>query len=244
VARPETDTRDDSWKADTAHQQNVEQKIARKRELLAPWVSDQRVLHLGAGGGSVGRPSDDVGWLHGWLDAVASEAVGLDVDDAAVTAAQRQGFDLRSADVQAFDLDASFDVVVATDVLEHVTNPGQVLDRAHAHLVDDGELLVTTPRMTIPWWTLQGLVDGGDPEDHPEHVAAFTRHHLKRLLDRHGFDVVEYESWGFDRQGLSAADRAWRLVEKQLARVVPSVAHVQHFIVATADGGYIGREVS
>jgi hypothetical protein len=46
---------------------------------------------------------------------------------------------------------------------------------------------------------------------------------------------ARYQSWGFDRAGVSLPDYAWRLVERNLARVWPSLEHVQHFTVAMHD---------
>lgn len=221
------------WDADlSAHRQNNDTKGARKRALLAPHVRGQDVLHLGAGGGSVGRPDDHSDWLHGWLDDVAASAVGIDVDAAAVTAAQRFGYDVREADAQDFALGETFDVVAAPNVIEHVSNPGQLVACAREHLRPGGELLITTDRITIPWWTLQALRNGGCPGTCHEHVCAFTRDHLERLCDRQGMAVTHYESWGFDREGVTRADKAWRVIERQLARVWPHVEHVQHFVVA------------
>jgi len=123
--------------------------------------------------------------------------------------------------------------VCAPNVIEHVANPGVMLERARDHCRPDGVVLLTTDRITIPWWTLQAWRNGGCPETHPDHVCAFTRDHLERLCRRCGLEPVAYCSWGFDREGVTTADRVWRMVERQLARVWPHLEHVQHFMAAT-----------
>jgi SAM-dependent methyltransferase len=223
------------WGDEQAHAANVSEKAQRKRDLMRGYIEGKQVLHLGAGGGNVGRPDDDVDWFHGWLDEVADRAVGIDVDAQAVATAQTQGYELVEADAQNFDMDAEFDVVAAPNIIEHVGDPGSLLECARDHLCPDGRLLITTDRITVPWWTLQAIRNGGCPETHPDHVVTFTRDQLRRLFRRRGLREVAYQSWGFDRSGVTGPDRAWRVVERQLARLWPTIEHVQHFAVAAPE---------
>ena len=76
--------------------------------------------------------------------------------------------------------DASFDAAVASEVLEHVAEPGELLDEIHRVLAAGGKLLLTAPFL----W--------------PEHAAPsdfsrFTSYGLARLLAGHGFTVVRRE---------------------------------------------------
>lgn len=218
------------WADDPRHADNISTKRARKFNLLAPHI-DGDVLHLGAGGGDAGLEVES-GWLHPALDELADSLVGIEIDAADVEAARDLGHDLRQSDATDFHLDESFDVVVAPNIIEHVTDPGALLRCSHDHLRDGGRIVITTPRMHIPWWTLQTLRDGS-PIDHPEHVMCFSEVHLRRLLDRSGFQVVHYESWGFDRNGMSVADSLWRAVERRLSSVpgLGDIEHMQHLIV-------------
>lgn len=218
------------WSDDPRHADNISTKRARKIDLVSPHVEGD-VLHLGAGGGDAGL-SVESGWLHPALDELADSLVGIEIDADDVEAARDLGHDLRQGDATDFDLPDLFDVVVAPNVLEHVSDPGALLRRSHDHLRNGGRIVITTPRMHIPWWTLQTLLDG-TPVDHPEHVMSFSEAHLRRLLDRSGFEVVQYQSWGFDRDGMSIADSLWRVVERRLSSVpgLDDIDHMQHLIV-------------
>jgi SAM-dependent methyltransferase len=67
--------------------------------------------------------------------------------------------------------DASFDLVLATDVLEHVEDDRQALAELHRVLRPGGWVLMTVPAFTSLW----GL------QDHVSHH--FRRYHLPALLD-------------------------------------------------------------
>lgn len=87
-----------------------------------------------------------------------------------------------------------FDVVVAGDVLEHLLDPGAVLDRLRPLVKPDGRLLVSLPNVanvTVRLSLLagrfeygpRGILDG-------THVRFFTRKTGRRLLASHGFTIL------------------------------------------------------
>ncbi len=157
------------------------------------------------------------GRLLSWLDALPASSV-LDVgcsDGMLGGLARRSGHQVSGVDVVRHDgveqrLDhffeadlatglpaetETYDVVVAADILEHVTDPGMLLDDIKEHLKDDGQLLVSVPNFGH-WYprgrTALGLFDYDQrgPLD-IGHVRFFTRRSFERLLRRHGWHVVE-----------------------------------------------------
>lgn len=230
---------DDDWRTNPRHKTNVTRKAERKRDLFGEWINrDDDVLHIGCGGGFAGRPGES-GWFHADLDdMIDGVLVGIDTDREAVESARENGYDVRHGDATALNLPERFDVVAAPNIIEHVDNPGQMLECVQTHLRPEGKLLLTTDRMLIPWWLLQMLKDGESPGVHPEHTMHFCKEHLDALLNRTDFHPVAYQPWGFKRLGLTPADRAWRAVERLLTHVpgLHDIDKVQHFMVAEPTG--------
>jgi SAM-dependent methyltransferase len=82
-------------------------------------------------------------------------------------------------DAQALGIrDASFDVVLCTEVLEHLPEPQRAIDEIYRVLVPGGELLLTT-RFLFPI------------HDAPHDYFRFTKYGLRHLLRR--FEIAELE---------------------------------------------------
>ncbi len=78
---------------------------------------------------------------------------GIEVDARPVKIAQSRGYDVRQADAthgMPFD-DATFDLVTALDVIEHVDDDGAILREARRVLKPSGWLLITTPAFQWLW---------------------------------------------------------------------------------------------
>jgi SAM-dependent methyltransferase len=84
-----------------------------------------------------------------------------------------------------------FDAAVMADVIEHLPDPGDALDRIHRLLAPDGVLMLALPDagsgvarvLGARWWSVL-----------PTHVQYFTRESLSRLLARHGFAVEWFDT--------------------------------------------------
>lgn len=90
--------------------------------------------------------------------------------------------------------DASFDLVVCTETLEHVRDVQLLLSEARRVLRPGGTLAISTPahgRLTA----LRALVVGWERVLQPlsPHLRFFTRRSLDRLLDGMGFEVASLE---------------------------------------------------
>lgn len=159
--------------------------------VLASVEPEDRVLDVGCVQHDADNEARDR-WLHGHLREHAAEVVGIDYLKEDVQALENRGYDVRVADAEAFDLEESFDVVVAGELIEHLVNPGAFLECASEHLTEDGTLVLTTPN---PWAFhrfRQALSD--DVFVNPEHTCWFDRKTLTQLLKRcdYRIDTVEY----------------------------------------------------
>ena len=137
-----------------------------------------RVLDLGCRSGALTRH---------FLDG--NEVVGLDVDRAALAKAEALGIEPVEADVEQplpF-ADASFDAVVAGEVLEHLQLPEALVAEARRVLRPGGVLVGSVPNAFRLQSRLRFL-RGRDPEDDPTHLHLFSPAVVRVLL--RGFEDV------------------------------------------------------
>lgn len=130
----------------------------------------------------------DPNWLHQHLYACADEVLGLDYLEKDVEKLAEQGYNVTFGDAENLSLSRRFDTIVAGELIEHLSNPGSFLDCCREHLVDDGQLILTTPNV---WGVtyLKRLLFAGEVHCNEEHACWYDRRTLRQLLERHGFDV-------------------------------------------------------
>lgn len=133
------------------------------------------------------------------------EVVGLDVaEDGVRHAREALGLDAVRGDLLTHDFGARrFDVVCLWDTIEHLARPDLALERIR-DLSPSGALLSLT---TGDLDSLVARLRGGRWRliHPPTHLHYFTRASLRRLLERHGFDLVHDRRCGFYRSVESAA---------------------------------------
>ena len=78
-----------------------------------------------------------------------------------------------------------FDSVLCNQVLEHIFNPDEFLSEIKRVLKPGGRLLLTVP---FVW----------DEHEQPHDYARYSSFGLKALLDKNGFNVIEYKKIGAD----------------------------------------------
>ena len=155
---------------------------------------DERGALLAAAVGGPGRRVLDVGCRTGMLTqyyTAGNEVVWIDVDREALgVASARLGIETVWADVEEglpFD-DASFDVVVAGEVLEHLADPAAAVRHIRRVLRPGGRFAGSVPNA----FRLKSRVAyalGRYPADwDPTHLQLFTPAALRRLLS--GFEDV------------------------------------------------------
>jgi 2-polyprenyl-3-methyl-5-hydroxy-6-metoxy-1,4-benzoquinol methylase len=124
--------------------------------------------------------------------------VGVDLDDPKLAAhwqvRQRPNLELRTLDVTGGlpYADGEFDLVCATEVLEHVPGPEQIV--AEMARVAGRHLLVSVPHE--PLWRALNVVRGAylrDLGNTPGHINHWTKRDFLAMLARHG-EVIEARS--------------------------------------------------
>lgn len=140
--------------------------------------------------GGPGRRILDLGCRDGALTRTYTEGndvVGVDADRDALAAAEKLGIETRWADLDeplAFD-DASFDVVVAGELLEHLRDPVRLVAEARRVLRPGGTLVASVPNAYRLKNRLRFLA-GRKPEDDPTHLQMFSPSQVRGMLT--GFD--------------------------------------------------------
>lgn len=168
-------------------------EIVDRIEWLTAQCVGKRVIHVGFADAGFRLEQGRAGrWLHGHLHEVAGELVGIDADPAGVAAATEDGFETYVVDctdaaaVAALGIEPA-DVVLAGEVIEHVSAPGLFLDAMHHLCKPEGILIVTTPN-AYGLINVAASITRRVEINHPDHVVMFTWRTLTELMRRSGWD--------------------------------------------------------
>ena len=136
--------------------------------------------------GGPGRHVLDLGCRDGALTqayAGGNEIVGVDADREALAEAQKLGIETRWADLDdALPFgDATFDVVVAGELLEHLRDPRRLVDEARRVLRPRGTFVASVPNAYRLKNRLRFLL-GRKVEDDPTHLQLFSADDVRALL--------------------------------------------------------------
>jgi len=164
--------------------------ISRKRLIhrLVKAIRPHRTLDIGCGSGLITKV----------LAEASTEVLAVDVSEQAVRVSRGNlgkatNVLLKVVDVfqsrdAISDWSGSFDLVVLSEVLEHMQD-------------DDGALNIVRQLLRERSWLLLSVP--GDPklwnaeDEQAGHVRRYTREELCRKLTEHGFQIVRMINWGF-----------------------------------------------
>lgn len=175
------------------------QLIEDRVEYLAKAVAGLSILDIGV----VAHTKEAIAhpqWLHGHLSRSAAQCLGVDILPESVEFLKSQGFNVKLADLIEGPLPETFDLIVAGEVLEHLSSPGRLIDSCAAMLSKGGRLFVTVPN---PWYInviSKNLRRSSVFIDSADHVVWYDPNSIYELGQRCGLELVKWSGISVGKQ--------------------------------------------
>lgn len=211
-------------------------KLSRKMtcnrvDYLLKICRGKKVLHVGCSDSPFHKERHEAGsLLHEQLSCVTGELWGIDNDMDSINwlLANTAMTNLIISDAESVDLTDlynKFDVVLATELIEHLSNPGTALTGFMKYLLPDGKLVVTVPNA----FSFRNLVNTlfGIEKVHSQHVMWFSYATLKVLLQRSGYSEIKVRPYQTK-------------VREGLPMIYDICVHIMHLVSPWFSEGLIG----
>ena len=175
-------------------------EIVQRVDFIKTMCAGKKVLHLGCTNWPYTEDSiKNSMLLHFDLERAASALYGFDFDQAGLDIlAGAGGKNLYRADLERLDevpLSETFDVIIAGEIIEHLSNPGHFLRGIKRFMNAKTQLIITTVNAySAVRFVIYGLRGKGGTNEpvHPDHVAYYSFKTLGLLLDREELKVEEF----------------------------------------------------
>ena len=200
--------------------------VKSRLPVIRRYVSGSRVLDLGCVDHDASTEAT-ASWLHRYVSDHAETVLGVDIAREEVEKLRAKGYNVVHGDVETLDLGLRFDVIVAGELIEHVSNQGLFFDTCRRHLNPGGVLILSTPNALSLVGFAAVLLLGNRPVN-TDHVLFHNFATLRQSLARCGFEVAE-GYYVLDREhGLRfMVDRIATLVRRDFASGLLCVARVR-----------------
>ena len=181
------------------------QKLADPFAFIEHCAKGKSVLNVGPAGGIDGYlPNNKDAWLHERIRCHASELVGVDIDAKAIEYAASYNYEILNENCEKMALGKEFDLIVMSDVIEHVNAPVTAINNLLSHLTEDGKLIITTPNATAGNILIRSLLHC-EINVLADHVTTYYPEHFKAICDRlhctldavYMFDHKDKRTWSF-----------------------------------------------
>jgi glycosyltransferase involved in cell wall biosynthesis/ubiquinone/menaquinone biosynthesis C-methylase UbiE len=134
------------------------------------------------------------------------------------------------------EVGSGFDVVIAGDVIEHLSHPVDALRQIYSVLRPGGQVFLSVPnfghwypRLRVAFglfgYDRRGILDA-------THLRFFTRTSLRRLVKRAGFDILEETATGLPLGVItdSSGAKLVRAIDDSLVRLRPTLFGYQYLL--------------
>ncbi len=152
-------------------------------------TSFSNILDIASGSGA---------WLGRFTNIEPAKKMGLDLDV--------NQFQLKDVDARAFNFDdysdeifGNFDLITCIELIEHLENPGKLIQLIKNNLSKDGTCVMSTPNIhSIPArlrFLLKGRLGHFDDKSDPTHIYPVYTENLVRVLSNHNLlltDTISY----------------------------------------------------
>ena len=161
-------------------------------DIILPYIKGKEVLDLGCVNHNSKYKNDPL-WVHGFLNK-HSKVLGVDILKEEVEKLKKEGYNIIYDDVETMNLNKKFDVIVAGELIEHLSNQGLFLENCKRHLKEKGILILTTPHTFNLRYSLMNLFLLRDnPKVCQEHTCQYSPQTIRELLERNGFNVLKID---------------------------------------------------
>lgn len=189
------------------------------------------VLHLGCTDAPLTEPRFRQGQLlHMKILDVAARATGVDIDAATIGWLKEQGVpDLHVGDAESLELilaeiDYMPQVIVAGEILEHLSRPLDFLLSIQGVMRGGAELIISVPNAF--WFAGVLHVALGGEKVHPQHVAYYSYHTVAQLLSRALLEISDIAPCGYGTMAarLDLRGRVPHFVDATVRTLFPHLA--------------------
>ncbi len=175
-------------------------QLVQRVDFIKKMCEGKRVLHLGCTNSPYTNDSiqNDM-LLHHDLKKVAKELYGFDYDAEGLEIFKQIGEkNIYWADLEKLDeveLNETFDVIIAGEMIEHLSNPGLFLRGIKRFMNKDSKLVITTINaysgMRFFIYGLRGRGGANEPV-HPDHVAYYSYKTLNLVVEREKLKIKDF----------------------------------------------------
>jgi len=149
---------------------------------LAQANSNSKILDVGCSSGLLLDDLIKLGFS-------ANNLFGIDISEKAIINCKKNGFENTFVmDAQSINLNQKFDIIIASDCLEHLKDDDKALQNWYNLLKPNGIALVFVPAFMFLW------------SQHDEvnmHYRRYQRNELKNKLKNNGFEITKSSFWNF-----------------------------------------------
>lgn len=204
---------------------NSKVKIVKDRwEFMEKYVRDKVVLDVGCA--ELVATTKDYNkkerWIFEKIRKIAEDLVGLDINREQVAELQKLGYKVILGDVEKINLNRTFDVIFAGELIEHLSNPGLFFENMGRHLDKRGVLIITTPNRFDFLDFLRAFMGNRIPQYTKKiagHVFYFDVNSLRSLAERYNFQLVDFSYYRTFGESYDSFKR--KIILKIVARLRP-----------------------
>lgn len=175
-------------------------ELVQRVEFIKQVCAGKKVLHLGCTDHPfTQRAIENKMLLHFELEKEAKELYGFDYDLEGIDVLTKAGGkNLFRADLEKLDeveLDETFDVIIAGEIIEHLSNPGLFLKGIKRFMHQETSLIISTinaySALRFFMYGLRGRGGANEPV-HLDHVAYYSYSTLRLIINRENLIVNKF----------------------------------------------------
>ncbi|MBE7463719.1 MAG: class I SAM-dependent methyltransferase [Planctomycetes bacterium] len=166
--------------------------LCERVSFLKDLCRGRRVLHLGCADWPYTKERLASGrLLHSAIESVAKSQIGVDLSQEGVELLRKfaPAWDVRCVDANSFVPDFEYDIILCSELIEHMENPGLLLRSIRKWAHCNSQLVLTTPNAYALKASLRALA--GREFCHPDHTVVFSSKTLQQLLKKCGWDTTQ-----------------------------------------------------